>query len=143
MYLSVSDLVQAFSERTLIELSNDVPRASEINEQVVELAIKYASETIDGYLRSRYTLPLDSIPTIVRNLSLQLARYWLYARRPEGKKLPEGVTDTYKQALKDLESIQSGKLHLGLPGLDADDDLLPEGLRFKTRAPSRLNTDGY
>ena len=143
MYLTVSDLVQAFSERTLIELSNDAPRATEINEQVVQLAIKYATETIDGYLRSRYTLPLESIPTIVHNLALQLTRYWLYARRPEGKGLPEGVTDTYKQSLKDLEAIQSGKLHLGLPGLDVDGDLLPEGLKFKTRAPSRLNTDGY
>ena len=142
MYLSVSDLVDAFSERALIELSNDTSRATSIDERIVGLAIQYATETIDGYLRSRYALPLDTVPTIVRNIGLQLARYWLYSRRPEGKGLPESVKDTHKQAIRDLEAIQSGKLHLGLPGLTPD-DLLPEGIKFKARAPSRLDTQGY
>lgn len=142
MYLSVQDLAEAFSERALIELSNDASRATEANQRVLELAIQYATETIDGYLRSRYTLPLSSVPTIVRNIGLQLARHWLYARRPEGKGLPDSVKDTYKQALKELEAIQQGKLHLGVPGLTPD-DITPEPLKFVARAQTPLDTSGY
>ncbi len=58
------------------------------------------------------------MPTIVRNICLQLARFWLYSRRPEGKGFPENVKETYAQALKDLERIQNGKLHIGLAELN-------------------------
>ena len=49
MYITQQDLMSAFSERTLIELSNDESRATHIDELVIDLAIEYAVETIDGY----------------------------------------------------------------------------------------------
>lgn len=142
MYITAQELESAFSQRALIELSNDSSRPTEINAEVIQLAITHATETIDGYLRSRYVLPLATVPTIVRNIALQLARYWLYARRPEGKGLPETVKETHKQALKDLEAIASGKFHLGLAGLEPD-DLLPEPLKFKTIASKKMDLSGY
>lgn len=142
MYITAQDLEEAFSQRALIELSNDTSRATSVDERVLQLAIRYACETVDGYLRSRYELPLPTVPTIVRNIALQLARYWLYSRRPEGRGLPDSVKDDYKQALKDLESIQSGKFHLGLPDA-TENDLVPEPLKFKVIAPSPIDTSGY
>lgn len=142
MYITAQDVEQAFSQRTLIELTNDTSRATAIDMPVLTLAMQYACETIDGYLRSRYELPLYTVPTIVRHIALQLTRYWLYSRRPEGRGLPESVKDDYKQALKDLEQIQSGKLHLGLPDA-VENDLVPEPLKFKVVAPSRMDTSGY
>jgi len=84
------------------------------------------------------------VPTLVRNICLQLARYWLYSRRPEGKGFPDNVKETHSQALKDLERIASGKLHLGLTEIGAEgDDNLPSALKFKARAPQKLDLSGY
>ena len=99
---------------------------------------------MDGYLRSRYQLPLNQVPTLVRNICLQLARYWLYSRRPDGKGFPPNVKDAHAQALKDLERIADGKLHLGLLEVGmAEDDNLPSALKFKARAPQKLDLSGY
>ena len=104
------------------------------------LTTHHATEIVDGYLRSRYVLPLSQVPTLVRNICLQLARFWLYSRRPEGKGFPDNVKETHTQALKDLERIQNGKLHLGLTELgSAQDDNLPSALKFKTKAPQKLD----
>ncbi|MBF0752235.1 MULTISPECIES: gp436 family protein [unclassified Pasteurella] len=144
MYISAQDLTEVMSENALVSLSNDTSRAQEADQAVLTKACEYATETVDGYLRSRYVLPLNQVPTIVRNICLQLARYWLYSRRPDGRGFPDNVKDTHAQALKDLERIQHGKLHLGLTELGAgEDDALPSALKFKARAPERLDLSGY
>ena len=144
MYISAQDLTEVMSESTLIALSNDTSRATEVDQAVLNNACAYAAEIVDGYLRSRYVLPLNQVPTLVRNICLQLARFWLYSRRPEGKGFPYNVKETHTQALKDLERIQNGKLHLGLTELgSAQDDNLPSALKFKTKAPQKLDLSGY
>ncbi|HHF6578344.1 TPA: gp436 family protein [Haemophilus influenzae] len=144
MYISAQDLTEVMSESTLIALSNDTSRATEADQAVLIKACAYATEIVDGYLRSRYVLPLSQVPTLVRNICLQLARFWLYSRRPEGKGFPDNVKETHSQALKDLERIASGKLHLGLTEIGAEgDDSLPSALKFKARAPQKLDLSGY
>lgn len=144
MYIQVQDLTDVMDEVTLRQLSTDNSRATEANQAVIAKACEYATETVDGYLRSRYQLPLNDVPTLVRNICLQLARYWLYSRRPEGKGFPDNVKDTHSQALKDLERIADGKLHLGLTEISAEgDDSLPSALKFKARAPQKLDLSGY
>lgn len=141
MYISPQDMKELISETTLVSLSNDRPRATEIDDKVVELACQYASETVDGYLRSRYLLPLQAVPTLVRHICLQLARFWLYSRRPDGKGFPDNVKQTYEQALKDLERIQAGKLHLGIA--EQREASQPTSLKFKAKAPAKLDLSGY
>lgn len=144
MYIQAQDLTDVMDEVTLRQLSTDNSRATEANQAVIAKACEYATETVDGYLRSRYLLPLNDVPTLVRNICLQLARYWLYSRRPEGKGFPDNVKDTHAQALKDLERIASGKLHLGLTEIGVEgDDNLPSALKFKARAPQKLDLSGY
>lgn len=144
MYIQAQDLTEVVSELTLVQLSNDNSRATEANQKVLDKACEYATETVDGYLRSRYVLPLTQVPTLVRNICLQLARHWLYSRRPDGKGFPDNVQKTYEQALKDLQKIQDGRLHLGLPLLGLGGKDSPEyGLKFKTRANSKWDLSGY
>lgn len=145
MYIQATDLLELMSERSLIDLSNDSSRATEMNTAVLDKACLHACEIVDGHLRSRYLLPLEHVPTLVRNICLQLARYWLYSRRPDGKStFPEQVKDSYVQALKDLERIQSGKLHLGLTELaDSMDGNVPSVPRFVARAPEKVDLSGY
>ena len=144
MYIQAQDLTDVMDEITLRQLSTDNSRATEVNQAVIAKACEYATETVDGYLRSRYLLPLNQVPTLVRNICLQLARYWLYSRRPDGKGFPPNVKDTHAQALKDLERIADGHLHLGLTEIGANgDDLLPSALKFKAKAPAKLDLSGY
>lgn len=144
MYIQAQDLTDVMDEVTLRQLSTDNSRATEANQAVIAKACEYATETVDGYLRSRYQLPLNQVPTLVRNICLQLARYWLYSRRPDGKGFPPNVKDAHAQALKDLERIADGKLHLGLLEVGmAEDDNLSSALKFKARAPQKLDLSGY
>lgn len=127
-----------------MQLSNDEPAATEPNLTVLETAVKVANERIDAALRSRYTLPLTEVPTLINQHALTLARYWLYTRRPETK-MPETVEKTYQQAVKELEQIALGKLHLGVAERKAEqtDDVLPDNSEYEVRANARIDTSHY
>ena len=152
MYITTHELVAAFSQKVLIQLSNDDYQATDVDFVVLEQAIKTACERIDAALRGRYRLPLASVPTVLHSHCLYLARHWLYARRPE-MKIPETVEKTYQQTIKELEQIAQGKLHLGIAGFDDTPpangqrdqygDVLKDSGEYRVRAKEKLNTDGY
>lgn len=133
-YCSLADLQLAIPAQTLIWLSDDNPEAAGINLPVVEEAVRQAEELVDAHLRGRYVLPLDPVPTVVKDMTVNLARHWLYARRPEGAELPDAVTRTYKAAISMLESIRDGKLSIGAPSGETQ----PEPGEMKVRAPRRV-----
>lgn len=151
MYITPQALINAFSEQVLIKLSNDDYRATEVDIAVLADAITTAQERIDVALRSRYRLPLADVPTLVRSHCLTLARYQLYARRPE-MQMPATVKETYQQAIKELDQIASGRLHLGIVTDDeqteaspesTSDDSLPDAGEYVVKSNGRLNTEGY
>ena len=129
-YCSSADLQLAMPQMTLVMLSNDDPVATDINADIVTLAITQAEELVDAHLRGRYKLPLVDVPTVVKEITVNLARHWLYARRPEGAEIPEAVTRTWKQALEHLGTIRDGKLTLGIPTTGQD---APEPGEVKVR----------
>ena len=133
-YCSLADLQLALPAQTLVWLSNDDPSAVEMTLPVVEEGVRQAEELVDAHLRGRYLLPLDPVPTVVKDMTVNLARHWLYARRPEGSELPDAVTRTYKSALQMLEAIRDGKLTIGAPTGEAQ----AEPGEMKMRAKRRL-----
>ncbi|GKT21661.1 DUF1320 domain-containing protein [Acidovorax sp. SUPP3334] len=133
-YCTLADLLLAIPRQTLVWLSNEDGQAVDINEAVVEDTVRQAEELADAHLRGRYTLPLDPVPTVIKDLVVQLARHALYARRPEGSGLPEAVVQTYKASLRLLESIRDGKLTIGNPATSTPQ---PEPGAYKVRAPRR------
>lgn len=135
-YCTRTDVSNAIPERTLIQLSNDDPAAEAPNESVIEDAVRQAEELVDGYLRGRYNLPLDPVPTVLRDAAVYLARHWLYQRRPEGM-VPDAVKDSRKDTIKLLESIRDGVVTLGMPTGQAT----PEPGEIKVRARPRQFTD--
>ena len=150
MYISAEELTLGFSKQILTQLSNDDPRATEPNAQIVEMAIRLACERIDSALRSRYVLPLQEVPTSLFLYAECLARYWLYSRRPETK-MPDTVKENWKWAVGELEKIQNGKLHLGVAErkvtaestVENSGDLLPDDSEYEVRANAKLDTAGY
>lgn len=133
-YCTLADLLLAIPEQTMIQLSNEDPMATAVNIAVVEEAVRSAEEMVDAYLRGRYILPLDPVPSLVKDATVNLARHWLYARRPEGNDLPDAVRHTYKAATTTLEHIKTGKLTIGSTETGK---YTPEPGVYKVRAPRR------
>lgn len=113
-YITALDQKTLVPESVMCQLTDD--DASGITDQpMIDTIIAEACETVDGYLRGRYTLPFAQTPTLVSGIAKQIARYKLYERRPEGFDLPQTVRDGYTDALKMLVQIQDGKITLGVP----------------------------
>jgi phage gp36-like protein len=135
MYCTTSDIRRIMPESDLLELTDDrVPPVS-IDEDVVTRAITDAGELIDGYLRSRYTLPLAPMPGLLNTLAVDIAVYRLYSRRlaliP-----PEEAGKRYANAIKILEQIQAGTILLGAEA--AGGGLLPSTGGPRYTAPPRV-----
>lgn len=129
-YCTRADIGSAIPEITLIQLSNDDPAAEQPNENVIGDGVRQAEELVEGYLRGRYNLPLDPMPTVLRDAVVYLARHWLYQRRPEGV-LPDAVKDSRKDTIKLLESIRDGVVTLGMPTGQATPE--PGEIRVRSR----------
>lgn len=141
-YCTLADLLLAIPQATLIQLTADsnaplslqsAPSAQTVNEAVVAEAVRQAEELVEAHLRGRYSLPLASVPSVVKDITINLARHWLYARRPEGKELPDAVTRTYKEGIKLLEALRDGKISIGLPSGEA----APEAGEVRVRSQPR------
>lgn len=104
-----------------------------VNETVVSEAIRYAVELIDAHLRGRYTLPLTQVPTVLRDLALNLVCHALYRRRPEGD-LPEAAKESYRATEKTLVALRDGKLTLGIQATQKD---MPEPGEYRVRSRER------
>lgn len=135
-YCTRADIGKAIPELTLTQLSNDDPAAMLPNEEVIEDGVRQGEELVDGYLRGRYNLPLDPVPTVLRDAVVFLTRYWLYQRRPEGA-IPNAVKDSRKDTIKLLESIRDGVVSLGMPSGQA----APEPGEIKVRSRRQQFSD--
>lgn len=142
-YCTVDDIKKLLPEENMIHLTDDLGEGA-IDTAVVTDAIAYADQLIDGYLRGRYTLPLSTVPTFLKKLSIDLVIFFLYSRRPEIQN--ENVEKKYTNTLKILEQIQAGKITLGD---DTSGEDLPGKGEYKTnkteddRIFSKDVLDGY
>lgn len=116
-YCTIEDIETQTSTPTLIQLSSDNGQ-EEVNRVVVEEAIIYSSTLIDGYLRGRYSLPLDAHFPLLRILAIDLSIYRLYSRRMRNE-IPEVIQKNYDNAISTLRDIQKGVITL-----QAENDLL-------------------
>lgn len=128
MYASVQDLIARFGQRELIQLTNgpEDPGTAVIAAPA-ELALTDASSTIDGYLRSRYRLPLAAVPQRLVGLACDIARFGLM--HGEGKIPTDQAKDAHDRAIAFLRDVAKGVADLGL---DAAGSPAPEteGARF-------------
>ena len=109
-YCTIEDIETQTSTPTLIQLTSDDGQ-EEINRVVALEAILYSSTLIDGYLRGRYSLPLDTHFPLLRILSIDLSIYRLYSRRMRNE-MPEIIETAYKNAISTLRDIQKGVITL-------------------------------
>ncbi len=109
-YIDSDDMVEEFGEREMIERTDrSIPPGDVIDPQVMIKAINHACSFIDARLVGRYTLPLTIVPTIIKQIALDLARCRLYDDHQ-----PDHIKDRCDEAKNLLKEISSGKLSLGV-----------------------------
>lgn len=111
-YAQPSDLIARYPNRDLVQLTNEDPAQTAVNQAALAQALADASAEIDGYLESRFALPLDDPPTVLVRLACDIAMYRLQALRPlhdlgEARK-------RYEDAVALLMRVADGAVTLGL-----------------------------
>lgn len=77
--------------------------------EVVNARLLDAESVINGYLATRYAVPLATVPRLVTVVACDLVRYALY-----DDITPDAVADRNKNALKQLDAIAKGLISLGV-----------------------------
>lgn len=112
MYATVADMVQAFSEREVIALT-DRDQLGEVDDVVLVGALEKAGHEIDTYIGGRYQLPLATVPAVLTTYACDIARYRLCG---SGVLVTEDIRDRYRDALRFLERVADGRQTLsGMP----------------------------
>ncbi|MDH5478611.1 MAG: DUF1320 domain-containing protein [Nitrospinota bacterium] len=111
-YITQADLETRFGADEIVRLA-DRDGDSAADAEVVAAAIADADALIDSYLAGRFTLPLTQVPTTLVRLACAIARYHLYDDKPG-----EHVAKEYSAALRALEKIANGEIHIGVDGAD-------------------------
>ena|SRR5688572_13410133 len=109
-YIDREGLEQRFGINEIAELLDDDQDGDESSEETDSLApaIVDASSIIDGYVGTRYTLPLsEPVPALVQNWAADITRFKLY-----DEKAPEEVRKRYEDAIAALKDLAKGLINL-------------------------------
>lgn len=101
------ELEKRFTADALMDLAADADGV--LDTRRVDQAMSDASSEVEGYLASRYQLPLSSVPEVVERLICDLAWYYLH-----GQIKPAHVKERYERAVQMLKDIARGDVGLSL-----------------------------
>jgi phage gp36-like protein len=118
--------------------------AEEQTPGIVDQTLANVSGEIDDALRSRFELPLAEVPGTLTRIAAVMASYRIVGAitsvmASEGGSNNEWIPlqTQYKQAVKDLEAVRSGKLDIGLKELGEEPRVDTETM-VVTRRPKGL-----
>ncbi len=110
-YLTPDSLSDLLSPTILSQLTSD-DGSDTADTTIIDAAILDAEAEVDGYLATRYALPLlTPVPALVIKLSGDIAVYNIYRRR---QLVPESVRQAYQDARSTLRDLSGRKLDLDL-----------------------------
>lgn len=115
-YATVADLVARYGEEEILQRTDRV-NAGAVDHAVANQALDDAAAEMDGYLASRYRLPLPTVPAMLGRLNCAIARYRLWEDLAS-----ERVRQDYEDAVRFLTAISRGTVSLGLPDTLAPED---------------------
>ena len=105
-YASLSDLAARVGNTELCQIA-DRDRDLIPDQPVVDAALVDADNLINGYVGSKYDVPLAAVPDLVRTWAVSIARYILHRNGA-----PDHVTQDYKDAVAALKDVAAGKIAL-------------------------------
>ena len=101
MYATEADLVARFGDE-IEGLKTMLPSQSSVTD-----AIQDATEEINGHIGGRYPLPLPNVPSNLKRMACDIARYRLYFQQPT-----EEVRQRYEDAIAFLRRVADNKASL-------------------------------
>lgn len=111
MYATVDAMLKKFGERELIQLTDTVaPYQKVINSEKLDAALAEANSEIDGYLASRYQLPLSAVPPFLEAIACNMARYHACTGAISEN---NPIAIKYQNAIKSLKEIAKGTVAIG------------------------------
>lgn len=112
VYASPSDMIARYPNRDLVQLTNEDPTQTTVNTVPLQQALEDASAEIDGYLESRFALPLNDPPAVLNRLACDIAMYRLQSLRPIHDLAD--ARQRYEDAVQLLMRVANGEVTLGL-----------------------------
>jgi len=107
-YSLKAEIQKEISDDELIGLTDDVG-AGTMDDAKITAAIARADAMIDSYCGQVAEVPFTTVPAIIKQHSITIAIYFLFTRRSVA---PEVRRDNYKDAIKHLQDIATGKAAL-------------------------------
>ncbi len=143
-YATAQDVINRYPNRDLVQLTNEDPTATTVNDAPIAQALADASAEIDGYIEGRFTLPLTDPPAVLNRLTTDSAMYRMQSLRPLHDL--EDARKRYEDAIAMLTKVAAGELTLGLSA-DNQEPPTATGSVETVRAPGRVfnrgNLKGY
>ena len=107
-YATQANMIARFGEQELIQLTDRADPALEMVDAAVFAAdATRADGYVNGYLRTRYALPMVSPDIAVLTAAENVTRYYLY-----GNGAPQFVKDNFDESTAWLKLVQDGKVQL-------------------------------
>jgi phage gp36-like protein len=116
-YSVKADIQKEISDAELIGLTDDAGTGAIVDAPIIA-AIARADALIDSYAGKVETVPFTTVPDIIKQHSITIAIYFLFARRSV---VPENRAQNYKDAVAWLKDLAVGKAALP-PTTEADYD---------------------
>lgn len=111
-YTTAEEMEERYGQRMLVQLTDRAtPPAGTVDATVLARALADSDAMIDGYVGSRYQLPLSTVPPTLRDIALAITIYKLHRVEPAKK-----IGDDYRDALKQLGDIAAGRMKLEVEG---------------------------
>lgn len=114
-YSTNEDLLNQMSFEELARLSGDDTGAA-VDEDRIDEARRNADALTDTFLNGRYTLPFESVPEIIRTISIELTVYFLNEYKFRDSMISPAVIAIKDNSLKLLSLIQNGDLKIATTG---------------------------
>ena len=122
MYADKQAMIDRYGNDELIQLT-DRAMAGVIDDTVLDRALEDADGEINGYLSSRFSAPINPVPTTLVRIACDMARYYLY-----DDNATDQVTKRYNDAVKFLKGVADGSISIGVSaaGEKPESESLPE-----------------
>lgn len=99
------------SEQDLLQLTSE---NETVVQSVIDDAIEAADAEINSYCAVRYAVPFSSVPLRIKNLSADMAVYYLFKKRAATVGMPDPIRESYEDAIAYLKDVSKGIASLGI-----------------------------
>lgn len=106
-YCTKQDLWDRFGEGEITQASDSHDNDGLENLEAITAAINDATDTINEYLALRYVLPLSCVPSSIKSICCDIARYLLH-----DNKATEEIAERYGYAIERLKLLADRKTSL-------------------------------